>query len=126
MRPLALALCLACTGWGQAQPPPAAEAAARQAAAYVGSEVCPTCHEDIFNAIQKSAHAVVGTDKKRGWDGKTCEACHGPGSKHAEGGAAEEIRNPAKLGAPEVDRTCLTCHLNQPTHVGRIQSSHAK
>jgi hypothetical protein len=79
-----------------------------------------------FNAIKASPHGVVESDKKRGWGGKTCESCHGPGSRHAESGTAEEIRNPAKLGPGEVDKTCLKCHLNQPTHVGRIQSSHAK
>ena len=26
----------------------------------------------------------------------------------------------------QADRICLTCHLNQPTHVGRLESSHAK
>ena len=103
-----------------------AKAAVNQPAAYVGSEVCQACHEDTFNAIQKSPHQAIERDKKRGWDGKTCESCHGPGSKHAESGSAEEIRNPARLQAVEVDKTCLKCHLNQPTHVGRIQSSHAK
>jgi DmsE family decaheme c-type cytochrome len=34
--------------------------------------------------------------------------------------------NPAKLRAAETDALCLKCHLNQPTHVGRINSSHAK
>src|SRR5262249_40603826 len=28
--------------------------------------------------------------------------------------------------AAAADKLCLTCHLNQPTHVGRLQSSHAK
>jgi DmsE family decaheme c-type cytochrome len=115
-------------GWqAHAQPAPAgAKAADTQPAAYVGSEVCQACHEDIFNAVRKSPHQAIERDKKRRWDGKTCESCHGPGSKHAESGSAEEIRNPAKLAAVEVDKTCLTCHLNQPTHVGRIQSSHAR
>ena len=40
--------------------------------------------------------------------------------------SAADIRNPAKLRPAEADRVCLTCHLNQPTHVGRINSSHAK
>ena len=40
--------------------------------------------------------------------------------------SAADIRNPAKLKPAEADRICLTCHLNQPTHVGRINSSHAK
>jgi DmsE family decaheme c-type cytochrome len=36
------------------------------------------------------------------------------------------IRNPTKLAPAEVDKTCLKCHLNQATHAGRIQSSHAR
>jgi DmsE family decaheme c-type cytochrome len=113
---------------GRAQQPAAAEPkeAQAQAPAYAGSEVCQTCHEDIFNAIQKSPHGVVETDKKRGWEGRTCESCHGPGSGHAESGSAEAIRNPARLPAAEVDQTCLKCHRNQPTHAGRLQSSHAR
>jgi DmsE family decaheme c-type cytochrome len=128
MRPSSLLLCLALLGWqGRAQQTPADKKAADpQPAAYVGSEVCQACHEDIFNAIRKSPHNVIELDKKRGWDGKTCESCHGAGSKHAESGSAEEIRNPAKLAPAEADKTCLKCHLNQPTHAGRIQSSHAK
>src|SRR6266571_4090297 len=115
-------LCVALLGWQvRAQP----TATGNPPAVYVGSEVCQACHEDIFNAIRKSPHQVVESDKKR-WDGKTCESCHGAGSKHAESGSAEEIRNPAKLAPAEVDKTCLKCHLNQPAHVGRIQSSHAR
>ena len=53
-------------------------------AEFVGSTTCQMCHEDIFNAFQKNPHQVVETDKKRGWDTKACESCHGPGSKHAE------------------------------------------
>ena len=63
-----------------------------KAATYVGSQTCQACHEDIFNAFQKSPHSVVETDKKRGWEGKACESCHGPGSKHAE--SADRRRHP--------------------------------
>lgn len=93
-------------------------------ATYVGSATCQTCHEDFFNAIGKSPHHAVDFDKKRGWEGKTCEACHGPGSKHAESASADDIRNPAKLSPAETGKTCLACHLNKPSHSGRIQSSH--
>jgi len=92
----------------------------------VGSQTCQMCHEDIFNAFQKNPHHAVETDKKRGWENKACESCHGPGSKHAESMNAADILNPAKLKPADADRRCLTCHLNQPTHVGRIDSSHAK
>jgi DmsE family decaheme c-type cytochrome len=93
---------------------------------YVGSSTCQACHEDIFNALAKSPHHIVEIDKRRGWEGKACEACHGPGQKHAESVSADDIRNPSKLAAAATDKICLSCHLNTPTHVGRLQSSHAK
>ena len=93
---------------------------------FVGSEACALCHEDIAKAFASSPHHLVDTDKKRGWDGRACESCHGPGQKHADTTEAANIRNPLKLAAAAADRICLTCHLNQPTHVGRLQSSHAK
>jgi DmsE family decaheme c-type cytochrome len=93
---------------------------------YVGSQVCQACHEDIYNAFQKSPHHVVDSDQKRGWVNKACESCHGPAQKHTETVSAEDIRNPAKITAVAADKVCLTCHLNQPTHVGRIESSHAR
>ena len=104
-----------------ASPPPD-----NKPATYVGSTTCQMCHEDIFNAFQKNPHEVVETDKKRGWETKACESCHGPGSKHAESASAADIKQPAKLKPAETDRICLACHQNQATHVGRINSSHAK
>jgi hypothetical protein len=91
MRSITLACCLALLTLGRSQAQQAAEskapenqAPANQAATFAGSEVCQACHEDLFNAIRKSPHGVLESDKKRGWEGKTCESCHGPGSKHAE------------------------------------------
>jgi DmsE family decaheme c-type cytochrome len=105
-----------------------ASVAAAQAPAppYAGSEACQTCHEDIYKAFVKSPHHLVETDKKRGWGGKACESCHGPALKHTESASAEDIRNPTKLTAAETDKICLNCHRNQPTHIGRLQSSHAR
>ncbi len=104
----------------------AAGAAQTLPAGYVGSETCNVCHEDIYNGIAKSPHHAVDTDAKRGWQGRACESCHGPGQKHAESGDASLIRNPANLTAAATDKICLTCHLNQPTQVGRLESSHAR
>jgi DmsE family decaheme c-type cytochrome len=95
-------------------------------AQYAGSDACAVCHEDISNSYKKSPHRVVEADTKRGYAGHGCEMCHGEGSKHAESADATAIKNPAKLTATAADKICLTCHLNQPTHVGRLQSSHAK
>ncbi len=93
---------------------------------YVGSEACQVCHEDIAKAFTKNPHNAVEKDKKRGWEGRSCESCHGPGSNHVENPSAETIRNPMKLPVAEADAGCLGCHRNQPTHVGRIQSGHAR
>ena len=95
---------------------------------YVGSEACGVCHEDTFKAFAKTPHHLAdGTDKKRGIRREGLpESCHGPGAKHAESASAADIRNPGKLTAAATDRICLTCHLNQPTHIGRLESSHAK
>lgn len=140
LAPLALFLLLSLgQGSGLAAPQqpqqPAAPAAAAPAetpaapagpATYVGSETCQMCHEDIYKAFfQKNLHKIVQTDKKRGFENNACESCHGPASKHAETTSAADILNPAKSKVELADKTCLKCHLNQPTHVGRVQSSHA-
>ncbi len=93
---------------------------------YAGLETCTACHEDIAKAFAKSPHNIVETDKRRGFAGRACESCHGPGQEHAESADAAKIRNPAKLAAAAADKLCLTCHLNTSTHVGRLESSHAK
>ena len=101
-------------------------AAPAESPGYAGSETCKTCHEEIFNNLQKTPHFAIETGARRGWAQKSCESCHGPGAKHAESASAEEIRNPVKLIPGEVNRICLGCHLNQSTPVGRIASGHAK
>jgi DmsE family decaheme c-type cytochrome len=96
------------------------------APSFAGSEICQGCHEDIVTGFRKNAHHALETNSKRGTAGHACEACHGPGSVHAESASAADIRNPAKLSAAEADRACLTCHRNQATHAGRVTSSHAR
>jgi DmsE family decaheme c-type cytochrome len=98
---------------------------------FAGSEACMVCHEDISNAFAKNPHHIVEIDAKSGWKGhgfkgQACESCHGPAQKHTESPSADTIQNPGKLAAEAADKICLSCHLNQPTHVGRLQSSHMK
>jgi len=93
---------------------------------YAGSEACQVCHQDIYDAFPKTPHSAVETSKKHGFVGTACESCHGPGQKHIDAPSADTIRNPGKLAAPAADKVCLTCHLNQSTQVGRLESSHMK
>ncbi len=97
-----------------------------EAAGYVGESVCQACHEDIFNAVAKSPHHEIDTIKRLGFEEKTCEACHGPGQKHAESADPNLIINPAKVAPAAADKMCLTCHRNEETHAGRIESSHMR
>jgi len=101
-------------------------AAAQSSDSFAGSDACKICHEDIYNTFAKTAHQALEVNPKKGWQGRACEACHGPGQDHAQGPSADNIRNPAKLGSAAVDKICLGCHLNQPTQVGRLESSHAR
>jgi hypothetical protein len=52
---------------------------------YVGSDTCKTCHEDIFKNFETTPHWKT-TFTKKGPEWQGCEACHGPGKEHVEGG----------------------------------------
>jgi len=119
-----LLLAGALTGFAQEAKPGAATAHAKPT--YVGSEVCSACHDEIAKAFERNPHAAVNRADRHGFTGKACEACHGPGSVHAESVQAADIRQPAKLGAAEADRICMECHRNRPTSAGRIESGHAQ
>lgn len=99
---------------------------AQQPPGYAGEEACQACHEDIYNAFVKSPHHDPDAAKLTEWKGRACEACHGPGQKHVESGDGKDIVNPARAPAGVSNRACLACHLYQPTHAGRLESSHAK
>jgi len=103
-----------------------ADAATGESPAYVGSEACKVCHEEIYNNLKKTPHSEIDAGARRGWEQKACESCHGPGGKHVESASADDIKNPSKQTSEAVDRTCLTCHLNQRTPGGRIASGHAR
>jgi DmsE family decaheme c-type cytochrome len=115
------------TGPARGQTAAGAEAAKKAAAApsgYAGAEACAGCHEDISQAFARNPHFSL--DKNKRWAGKACEACHGPGAKHADSTSADDIVNPLRLTASKADAICLSCHRNQPTQVGRLESGHAR
>jgi DmsE family decaheme c-type cytochrome len=114
----------------QATPPAAAKPDQPKAplkAEYATSIVCQGCHEEIYNAFfKRNPHRTLETNKKRGWEEKACESCHGMGSIHAESVSPADILQPAKIRPAAADRMCLTCHLNQQTQVGRVMGGHAR
>jgi len=127
-----LVLLLAFSARGQEKAPTVekkpviAEKAAPSATAYAGMETCAGCHEEIAKPFGKNPHAVLETTESLGWKGRACEACHGPGAKHADSLDAADILNPGKAAPERANAVCLSCHRNQTVQTNHIQSSHAK
>lgn len=96
--------------------------------AWAGTESCGTCHADLVRGFQLNPHWAieVGHTRWPSWKGKVCEACHGPGAKHAESADPAAIKHPGKLAVSEADGLCFTCHRGQPTQAGRLHGSHAR
>ena len=91
--------------------------------AYVGGEVCATCHEEVTKKFEGNPHTKLAA--QHGTAGVNCEGCHGPGGDHvAGGGDVTKIFNPAKASAKEVDAKCLGCHAG--AHPNFDRSPHAK
>ncbi len=78
-------------------------------ATYVGAEECSLCHENVTGNFHGATHAKLNLRSEDGLD-ISCEACHGPGSLHAENGGEipNQIVNPGR--DPEA---CFQCHLDK-------------
>lgn len=77
-----------------------------------GKDVCAGCHQEVTAQFDRSAHSALVL-KEGGTQYAGCEACHGPGVKHAEaGGGAEGIRSFKNLSDGEAAQACLSCHRN--------------
>ena len=86
------------------------------------------CHEDIYQGVRRRVRTTRWRRTTRSADSRDAPANPATARRRSTPNRrdAADIRNPAKLAAAAADKICLTCHLNQPTHVGRLQSSHAE
>src|SRR5580658_39715 len=114
----------------QATPPAAAPAAAPapvapSKATYVGSETCAGCHEDKVPA-KLEFHKALETEKRYKRVGQACEACHGPGSEHAESADITKILSFKNATPARVNAACLTCHGNAERMNGRTMDPHSR
>jgi DmsE family decaheme c-type cytochrome len=90
----------------QAEAQPTVESTA---AGYVGESTCSTCHADIAKGFASNPHSHLALE--HAGHGVTCEACHGPGKAHVEGGGdVTKIFRFEKASAAQVDDKCLSCH----------------
>lgn len=90
-----------------------AEAAKQEGsgAELVGADACLGCHASRED-FKKNLHAKAWPSAKGIDFGKSCETCHGAGSRHAE--AAGDKSNPGyasvKIEGREGSEACLKCH----------------
>lgn len=97
---------------------------------YVGAETCKTCHEDMptkgfFKTYEDSPHYATMLDTKKGPEWHGCEACHGPGKEHVEGGGDKsKIFAFKNASAKEISERCLGCHTYGEEHSNFARSAH--
>ncbi|NOX53193.1 MAG: hypothetical protein GXP27_01885, partial [Planctomycetes bacterium] len=68
-------------------------------------ELCMMCHEAYANYMEKNVHRGLR-------EGQSCEACHGPASRHLETRGKEPglILSFKTLSAREKSAICMKCH----------------
>jgi DmsE family decaheme c-type cytochrome len=81
------------------------------AADYVGSNVCKTCHPDVWANFYRNPHYKSIASGKEKPENTGCESCHGPGQAHVEarGGKATIVAF-SELGPAKTLDACLRCH----------------
>lgn len=103
-----------------------------------GADTCLKCHDDESDtltfttaSIFRNSHAHRGNPRAPfGKGGLQCEACHGPGSKHAADGRRLETITifsgaNAKLAVEHRNKPCLSCHEGN-TRAGWHAGAHAR
>ncbi len=97
---------------------------------YVGSDTCKTCHEDMptkgfYKSFEDSRHFLTTLDTKKGPEWHGCEACHGPGKEHVEGGGDKtKIFTFKNASAADISARCLGCHQSGEEHANYGRSAH--
>jgi len=111
-------LVLLCAGYGLAQTP--------SATGYVGSNVCRTCHADIWFNFYKNPHYKSIASGKESPERTGCEGCHGPAAAHVQAGGGKNTipRAFSLLTSKQALETCLTCHAGDLSKANIRRSDH--
>jgi DmsE family decaheme c-type cytochrome len=88
-----------------------------------GADTCLGCHaEPKITDIFRTKHGAPNDPRSPfGHGGLQCEACHGPGGVHAEGGGGPlegmfDFGRKAQTPAAKQNAQCLTCHKSNAAH----------
>ena len=102
----------------QTQPPSSAPS-------FVGSNVCRSCHPDVWANFFKNPHYKSIASGKEAPERTGCEGCHGPGKAHVEarGGKATIVAFSELLPRQVLDN-CLRCHAETLSRANIRRSTH--
>lgn len=79
--------------------------------------MCATCHVTGYRLTEYDPANVKNAKATYTEAGVGCEACHGPGAKHARSKKAKHIWNPAKQTKEAQTRACGYCHVRLETEL---------
>lgn len=92
------------------------------ASQYAGSDVCKTCHQELYTKSFETTPHYKTTLK----NGHGCESCHGPGAAHVEGGGdVTKIVRFKELTRQQASTRCLSCHGDSGGQSHFSRSAHA-
>jgi DmsE family decaheme c-type cytochrome len=97
------------------------------AADFVGSNVCRTCHADVWATFYRNPHYKSLASGKETPENTGCESCHGPGQAHVEarGGKATIVAF-SQLAPEKILDTCLRCHSQTLSRANIRRSVHTQ
>ena len=94
---------------------------------YVGSEVCKTCHADIWLNFYKNPHYKSISSGKESPAKTGCEGCHGPAADHVSARGGKAIIGAFSNFTPEQTLdTCLSCHSKDVSRANIRRSAHTE
>jgi DmsE family decaheme c-type cytochrome len=94
---------------------------------YTGSEVCRTCHPDVWLNFYKNAHYKSIASGKEAPEKTGCEGCHGPGGNHvAAHGGKTTIRAFSLMSPDQTLNACLECHSKDLSRANIRRSAHTE
>jgi len=122
---IAVVMVIVCPALSASGRPPAAANAAGSVVEYVGAVTCKSCHEEIYANWARTAHYKTQLKKEAGARG--CEACHGAGAEHVNGGGDKtKIFSFKTVSARNVNDRCLECHNSDDARHNFRRSDHSK
>ena len=93
--------------------------------AFVGSQVCKSCHPDVWSKFFKNPHFKSVASGQESAENTGCEGCHGAGSAHVKAPSKASIAAFSVLTAKQTLDRCLRCHSQALSRANIRRSVHS-